>query len=224
MDSPVLNIVLLGIAVAILPAPIIITLLLLQSRGGLSKATAFVAGGIAVRIVQGIVFGLVVESTADKYGEAGPPVVKSTLLLVLGILLLIAAYKKWRKEEDPDAPPPKWMAAVGDLSTVKALGVGALLVGLNAKQWVFTLSAISAIADANLGPAQGAIAYALYVVVAAILLLLPILAAVLAPQRSGAMLARARSWLEDNNRTIAVIASLVFGLLFLYQGLTGLLG
>jgi len=61
---------------------------------------------------------------------------------VIGILLLITAVKQWRKEDDPDAPPPKWMATISGLSTAKALGMGALLVAIAAKQWVFTLSAI----------------------------------------------------------------------------------
>jgi hypothetical protein len=59
--------------------------------------------------------------------------------------LLVTAYKKWRKEDDPDAPPPKWMSALSGLSTLKAFGMGALLMIVAVKQWVFTLSAIAII-------------------------------------------------------------------------------
>ena len=59
--------------------------------------------------------------------------------------MLISAVMKWRKEEDPDAPPPKWMAVLGGLSALQAFGMGALLMALSIKQWVFTLSAIAVI-------------------------------------------------------------------------------
>lgn len=223
MSNALLNVILIGIVVAILPAAIIIVLFLLRSERGLSKAVAFVAGSITVRIVQGVLFGYVFVSSADAHGESSADVVTSALLLVLGILLLIAAFKKWRKEEDPDAPPPKWMTAVSGVSTAQAFGFGALLVALNTKQWVFTLSAISAIAEAPLNPAQDVIVFLVYVLVASLLVLLPIVVSMVAPKQSTRWLAATQIWLEDHNRQIMIAASLIFGLLFLYKGLSGLL-
>ena len=79
--------------------------------------------------------------------DTGGNLIVSTLLLVIGILMLITAYKKWDKDEDPDAPPPKWIAAVGSLSALKAFGIGAAVVAISAKQWVFTLSAIGVLGE-----------------------------------------------------------------------------
>jgi hypothetical protein len=133
------------VGAAVLPLWIIISLLLLRSEGGVAKAAAFAGGAMAVRVVQGLLFGFVFGTATDEYGETGAALIKSTLLLVVGILLLVAAYKKWRKEDDPDAPPPKWMSALSGLSTLKAFGMGALLMAIAVKQWVFTLSAIAVI-------------------------------------------------------------------------------
>jgi uncharacterized membrane protein (UPF0136 family) len=83
----------------------IVVLLMLQGQGGLVKAIAFVAGNIAVRLAQGVLFGLVFDVAMAASSEDGQRLGVSILLLIVGILLLITAVKKWQKEEDPDAPP-----------------------------------------------------------------------------------------------------------------------
>jgi hypothetical protein len=83
----------LTVGAAVLPLWIIISLLLLRSEGGVAKAAAFAAGAMAVRVVQGILFGFVFGAAADEGGDTGAALIKSTLLLVVGILLLITAYK-----------------------------------------------------------------------------------------------------------------------------------
>ena len=106
--------------------------------------------------------------------DSGQAIIVSTLLLIVGILMLITAFRTWRKEDDPDAPPPKWMAAISGLSALKAFGMGALLVAIAAKQWVFTLSAIGTIGDAGLGQATNVILFLFYAIAAQSLVLAPV--------------------------------------------------
>ncbi|HRQ42010.1 MAG TPA: GAP family protein [Chloroflexota bacterium] len=211
---------------AVVPVQIIIGVLLLQSpRQGLLKSIAYVAGMTVTRLLQGLVFGFVFAASgaAAVDGSSGKSLVVSTLLLILGILLLIAAYKKWRREEDPDDPPPKWLATLSSASPLKAFSIGFLLPLIAAKLWVFTLSALATIADAQLGQPTSTIAYLIFILLAQSLLLLPILIRILMPARSKVILDSVSAWLTKNNRPIAIVVSLVFGLLFLYSGLTGLL-
>jgi hypothetical protein len=56
------------------------------------------------------------------------------------------------------------------------------------------------------------------------LVLAPILPTAVAPQQALRLPEAAQSWLERNNREIAVTVSLIFGGLFLYKGVTGLIG
>jgi hypothetical protein len=98
------------VSATVVPYYIIAVLVLLQSDGGLVKTLYFVAGGVAVRLVQGLLFGLVFGAAMGASSEGGQRLIVSTLLLVLGILLLITAFIKWQKAEDPDAQP-RWMAA-----------------------------------------------------------------------------------------------------------------
>lgn len=206
----------------LVPLHITLVILLLSSpTQGLSKAISLVAGITTVRLLQGLVFGLILSPSSSGAGGKSPVV--STLLLVLGILLLIAAYKKWRNEEDPDAPPPKWMAMLDTLTPLKAFGMGAILVLMGAKFWVFTLGAIGVIEEAALGQPSGAILFVLFVLLAQSLLILAILLRAILPKQSKFILGTISSWLTQYNRPIVVVVSLVFGLLFLFQGVSGLM-
>ena len=223
MADVIADLLLLIVGAVAVPFYPIAVLLMLQGRGGTAKAAAFVGGNVAVRLAQGAVFGLVLGVAVAGGSEDGQRLGVSALLLVVGILLLITAVKKWRKEEDPDAPP-RWMAAVGGLSTVGALGAGALLVTVAVKQWVFTLSAIAVIGEAELGKAASAGLYLFYVSATQALVLLPILGYAVAPQQAARPLKAAETWLERHNRVIVMTVSLTFGVWFSYKGVTGLIG
>lgn len=224
MDDLFLQLFPVILGATLVPLYPIVVLLLLQSQGGLRKSMAFVSGAVALRLVQGVLFGFVFGAAAEAYPDTGPEIIASTLLLVVGILLLLAAFKKWRKQPDPDDPPPQWMAALGGLSALKAVGAGALMIAISVKQWVFTLTAIDVIQGAALSAGAGAAAYLLYTLATQVLVLLPILAFAVAPQQSAKPVKAAHAWLERNNRPIVIAVSLVFGLWFSYKGISGLMG
>lgn len=207
------------------PLWVVIVLLMLASPRGLVKATAFVLGMSLTRLAQGAIFGVLLNSAATAQADDGgkSPIV-STLLMTVGILLLVAAFRKWRKEEDPDEPPPKLLQSLGTITPLRALGLGALLVAVGPKLWVFTLSAIAVISVAQLGLQSGAVLYLAYIVLAQSLLILEILVVAVAPRASGSLLQRAIDWLTAYNRPISIAVSLIFGILFTWNGVQGLLG
>ena len=211
---------------AVVPVQIIIDILLLKSpKQGLLKASAYVGGMTTLRLLQGLIFGLILTNSSDASAEdsSGKSLVVSTLLLVLGILLLITAYKQWRKDDDPDAPPPKWLTMIDSLTPIKAFGIGFGLLLVGGKFWVFTLGAIGMIGEAQLGQPSSTVAFLLFVLLAESLLLLPILIRIIIPEQSKSLLEATSAWLTRYNRPIVIIVSLVFGLLFLYSGISGLL-
>jgi len=212
----------LMIGAAIVPVWGIIILLILASEGGRVRALAFMAGSMLVRLLQGLLFGIVLnEARSNTGGESSP--IASTLLLVVGILLFITGIRKWRKEEDPDAPPPKWIETLNQMSVGKAFAAGALLAVVAVKQWVFTLSAISVITASPITLTESVIAYLIYILVASLIMLVPIGISFAAPERSASALLSARLWLDRNSRVIMIVVSIVFGAFFVYKGLSGLL-
>jgi threonine/homoserine/homoserine lactone efflux protein len=140
----------------------------------------------------------------------------------LGILLYITAVKQWQQADDPDGPPPKWMSMMRDLSIVKAFGVGVLLNVIAAKMWVFTLGTVSIIQEAEMGAVTGSFIFLVYILGAELLLLIPLLAYGVAPTQSASTLEAAGNWLEKNNRLIVITVSLIFGTLFLWNGISRL--
>jgi len=213
----------LTVGAALLPVWIVIVLFLLRGEGGVRRATAFVAGAVLVRLAQGILFGFVFGTAGDESGQEGATLIAPTLLLLVGVVMLITGVKKWRKEEDPDDPPPRWMTMLDGVPPLKAFGLGALLMAVAIKQWVFTLSAIAVVEEAQLTPVGSMLAYLFFVLAAQSLMLAPIVVVAAAPAQSARLLATAETWLTRNSRVIMIAVSLIFGLWFLWKGVTGLL-
>jgi hypothetical protein len=213
----------LAVASAVLPVPITITVLLLSARAGRITAVAWVAGLAAMRLAQGLVFGLLLDRAADAGagGTEGSGLIASTLLLVVAVVFYASAGAKLLRQPDEDAPPPAWMERIAAASPARALLLGAALVGVNLKLWAFTLAAIGAIAEADLGRAGEIAAYLLFVVGALAVHLAIVGAGYLAPGRSSALLERASSGLQRHNRTIMIGLGLAFGTWFLVRALAG---
>ena len=210
------------VASAIVPIQIVITILLLRSDAGRITAVAWVAGMTLARLAQGVVFGLVLSSAEETSGTRdGPGAVVSTILLVAGVLFLVAAFRQAFHDEDPDAPPPRWLALTESITPLRAflLGAGMLLIGI--KFWVFTLGAIAAIADAGLGRSENIVTYLVFVVLAASVSIALIAIAYLVPRRSAAILDRVGDLLTTYNRWIVMTLGFVFGTWFLVKALIG---
>ncbi len=206
------------------PMWIIVTLLLLRSEHGVFKAAAFAAGAITVRLLQFALFNHVFRAVLDSGGDSEMGLMSAILLLLAGIALLITAVKTWCKETDPDAPPPKWMAALNRISAPLAFGMAVVMMFLGFKQWVFTLSAIAAIDEAKMGRISNILIYLLFIAAAQALMLAPIIASALAPAQSTKIVAATLGWLERNSRAITIIVSLLFAVWFLSKSGSELLG
>lgn len=225
MTSLLVNLLPLGIASAIGPGQILFDTLLLRSPDrGVVKAGSFVGGITVVRLIQGIVFGFIFTgATASTSANGQPGIITSTLLLVLGIVLLITAYRQWQQGENPDAPPPTWLAMINSLTLAKAFGIGIVLVATSPNLWVFTLSAVALISEAQLNRTDSITAFLLFVLMAELLVLLPILIRIVFPRQAIRFLDNLSAWLTRNNHRLVIGVSLIFGLFFLAKGIGGLL-
>jgi hypothetical protein len=205
------------------PVWLIVALILLRGKRGVAKAAAFAAGVIAVRTFQFALFGRLFGTIASTNGQDVFDLIPSTLLLIAGLVLVITAVRTWWcKEEDSDAPPPRWMMALGAMSTPAAFGMAVVLMFVAIKQWVFTLSAIAVIDDAYLSNIETILAYLFFILMAQFLMLAPIISSAVAPLYSARMREIVLRWLERNSRVITIVVSLAFGVWFLSKGVTGL--
>ncbi len=208
---------------ALVPIQIIITVMLLRSKAGRITAVAWVAGMTTVRLLQGLLFGLVLGSaSSDAASKGGPGTAISLLLLVLAVLFYVTAAKSFLNHPDEDAPPPKWMAMIESVTPGKAYALGAGILAIGAKFWVFTLGAIAAIGEAGLGTAASITTFIVFVVLTESIHLILLVVAFATPERSAKLLDSVNATLAKYNRVIMIVLGLVFGTWFLIKALSGL--
>lgn len=208
---------------ALVPIQIVITTMLLRSKAGKVAAVASLAGMTVVRLGQGLVFGLILGGgTSEASTSGGPGAAVSLLLLVVAILFYVTAVKQLLNHPDEDAPPPKWMAMVESVTPGKAFGLGAGVLLIGAKFWVFTLGAIAAIGAAGLGQGAAVLTFLAFVVLAESIHIVLIGLAYAMPARAAAMLDGITGFLARYNRVIMIVLGAVFGTWFLVKALNGL--
>ena len=215
----------LGIGAAISPIPTAICLMLLGAgRNRLTNAVAFLVGSSAVLVAIGILALVFFGGGGTGTGSGKPSDIKDTIDAVIGVFLLLFAFKLWLKAPDPNAPPPRWMAAVDSLGPGKALLFGMMMTSLNFSSLPLYISGLKEIVTANVGIGTSILVLALFILLIEVGLLVPIASYALAPRRAGAVLDAALRWLEKNNRILSILLFAVFGAWLSIKGVTGLLG
>jgi hypothetical protein len=214
-----------AIGVAISPVPIIAVILMLFSKRARSNGLAFLAGWVLALAVVGTV--VLVLANAGKISAGGTPSTVSYLIkLLLGLLFWFLAYRNWQKRpqagEEPDMP--KWMAAIDSFTAGRALGISALLAGVNPKNLGLTLAAALTIAQAGLNGGQSAVALVVFVVIASASVAAPVLYYLVAGESAAKTLEGWKAWLLANNATVMSVLFVVLGAKLLGDGLGGLIG
>ena len=209
------------LASALMPIELVITLALLGTPGRVRTAGAAVSGMVLVRLLQGLIFGTILHWGRRDGTTGGHGWLVSTVLLVVAVLLLVTALRELLGGDDSDDPPPKWMAALSTMTPGRAFLLGAAVILISVKLWVFTFAAIGAIGDAGMPRSTNFVTYTVFVLLGVSTHLAIIAAAAFFPDRSRAFLDRSLRWLQDHNRVIMITLGLVFGGWFLFKGLHG---
>jgi hypothetical protein len=212
-----------AIGVAISPVPIIAVILMLFTRRPKSISLAFLGGWIlGLAIVSGIV--LAVAQPHDYDPDSGPSTAAALVRLVLGVLLFWLAVRQWRSRPKPGEEPhmPGWLASLDSFTPVKSLGLGAILSGINPKNLALTLSAAMTIAQAELGAASTAGVMVVFIIIASISVAAPIAAYLVMGDKAARTLDGWKVWLTANNHTVMFVLLLVFAVVLLGKGISGL--
>ncbi len=212
----------LALVVTISPLNIIPAILLLFTSKPLTNALNFLAGfvgGVASVLVLFISLGSAVNLSTDDGHSNWAGILK----LVLGVYLLFAAVKKFRgrPRAGDQGSLPKWMDGIAGYSSTKALGAGALLGALNPKNIVVGLASAAAISAGDLNTAQQVVAGAIYVLVAVLGVIAPIVVMLSLGDRAPAVLQSWNVWLRQNSATVMSVLFLVFGVVLIGQGIGG---
>jgi threonine/homoserine/homoserine lactone efflux protein len=214
----------LALGVAISPVPIIATLLMLLAPQARGTSIGFLVGWVAGIVVAVTVFEVIAATAGLDDGSSGSSTASAWIKIVLGVLLLLAGVRQWRKRPKPGevAPLPKWMSAIDSFTFPKALGLGFLLSAINPKNLLMCIAAGSAIGVAGLATGEVVGAVAVFTVIAASTVAVPVLGFLVAHERLRQPLDELRTWLQANNVAVMGVLVLVIGVVLLGQGIGGL--
>ena len=213
----------LAIGIAISPLPIIAIILMLITPNARSNGLAFLGGWMLGLAVVGTVV-LIVADTAGIAMSSGPSRTVSLIKLVLGLLLLVVAWRQFGKRPKPgaEAPLPKWMRALDSFTPTRSLAIGALLSGVNPKNFILNATAAAGIAQAGLAGAQQAVVLIVLVIVGSLGIIAPVGVYFAMGDKAAPVLGGWKTWLAANNATVMMVLFLVFGVTLIGKGISGL--
>lgn len=207
------------------PLPIMAVIILLFSSRAGSVVPAFLAGWFGGLLIVGGVLIFVVPAERLVGTEREPSALASVVRVILGAGLLWLAAQKWmtRPKEGETPKLPGWVTSLENASPLSALGIGAAMAGLNPKNLVFSVSAAVAIAEWQLAHPENAVLLVIYAVVGSLGILIPAVWRAAGGEGASAMLQEWRLWLSRNYNVLMGIVFLIFGVLVLSKGVSGLL-
>ena len=215
MGAVIGDILPLALGIAISPIPIIAAILMLFSPRAGGTSIGFLVGWIlGIIVVVGVCTALAGSLTAGSDSSTSTGWTK----IVLGALLLLVGIRQWRGRNDVSATP-KWMSAIDDFTPVKGLGLGFLLSAVNPKNLLMGVGAGVTIGSADLSVGNEAVAIAVFTVIAASTVAVPVIAYLFAKQRMRGPLDQLKVWLEENNATVMAVLILVIGVVLIGKGI-----
>jgi len=211
----------LALGVAISPVPIIAAILMLLSPKARSTSVGFLLGWVLGIVAAVVVFTLLASVLPEADDAASKPIA-GTLKIVFGVLLLLLAAKQWRSRPRGETEPvlPRWMEAIDTMTTARGLVLGFLLSGLNPKNLLMGAAAGIAIGSATLTLNGSVVVIALFTVIAASTVAIPVIAYLVASARMAAPLDSMRTWLLHNNSTVMAVLLLVIGVVLIGKGIS----
>ena len=210
----------LGLAagIALSPIPVAAVILMLFSARARSNSLAFMVGwvvGIA------LVASLVTLIPGFESDDGEPSTTAGWVKLALGALLLAAGVARWRSRprSEEEAQVPHWMERIDELRPGAALGLGFVLSAVNPKNLLLAAAAGTTIAAATLGGGETAVVIAVFTLLAASTVLVPVFGYLIAGSRLDPTLLRVKDWLLANNAAVMAVLFLVLGVNLVGEGL-----
>lgn len=215
----------LAIGVALSPIPIVAVILMLFSKNARSTSLGFLLGWIFGLTAVSIIVIVIANPAQQATGGTASPL-SIVVHLLLALLFFFLAYRNWQKRPKPgeQAEMPKWMSGIDSMTAGKALGLGALLSGVNPKNLALTLSAAVIIAGAGLNSTQTIVAVVVFIIVASITVAAPVIATLILGDKATPTLNSWKAWLVQNNATVMMVLLVVFGFVMLGKALGPLIG
>jgi threonine/homoserine/homoserine lactone efflux protein len=204
----ILNLVVIGLAIALDPLPLTAFLVVLPSQRGARKGAAFVFGWL---VSLAIVVTITVLATGNNppKPKTAPTLASLAVKIALGVFLIWYAIRRDRRRRPPKPPKktPKWQQRVDSMSPWFAMALAPTL-----QPWALIGAGAATVVSAKLSSAASFLALFFYCVLASSTYLVMEIYAVVRPAESQALMARIRAWIDDHTEQVLILGSLIVGL------------
>src|SRR6478736_6011366 len=203
----ILNLVVIGLAVALDPLPLTAFLVVLPSRRGVRKGAAYVFGWLVSLAAVVTITVLATDNNPPKPSTA-PSLAALAVKIVLGAVLVWIAVRHIRARGRPKPPkkPPKWQEHVDSMSPWFAMVLAPAL-----QPWVLIGAGAATVVEAKLDSWQSFLVLFLYCVLASSSYLAMEIYAVARPGPSRELLARFRTRIDTHTDQAVIAGSLIIG-------------
>jgi hypothetical protein len=209
-----------AITIASSPPAIVLVILLLSAPRGRVTGPVFFSGWlVGLTALTSVMFLLANVADVATDAEASDGV--DMFQLGLGLVLWFLALRQFRKRPGPGETPatPKLFATVDAFGPGKALVLGLAASVANPKNIALAVSGGSSMARFGATGADAVAAVILFVVVASLGVVAPIIVSFAMGDRSADVLGSWKSWLIANTATIMTVLFLVLGAKLVGSGL-----
>jgi hypothetical protein len=204
----VIDLVLIGFAMAFYPVALTIFILILASKHGPRKGAGFIFGWLAALAV---VAAVTISATGNKPPATGtaPSMGILVVKIVLGLVLLAIAERQRRRMGQPPQrkEEPKWQARIDEMSALFAIGLGAFF-----QPSVFVVSAAATITGAKISSAADYFSLILFGFLSVSTYLAMDIYSAVRPERSEEVLTGLKAWIDRHTDLIIVIVATAVGL------------
>jgi Sap, sulfolipid-1-addressing protein len=195
-----------GIAVSPIPIIAIVAILSIKPQNALPFTIAWILGLLALCLSVFLIPGL-----DETRGE--PTVLSGWIRQGIGVLLAIIAGNKWSKRNGENTKPRRIISRIDAATPWGVFGWGLILSAPNPKAIALTFAGAANIDAYSLGPVQQTIALGIFVLVASVTVIGPIIGKLSFPDRSSKMLCHLNDWLTRHNNAISASVFALFSIL-----------
>ena len=203
----VLDLVLIGLAIAFDPLPLVAFTVVLPSQRGVRKGAAFVFGWLVSLAIVVTVTVLATGNNPPKPNTV-PSLGALAARIAIGVLLVVVAIRHIRAMGRPKKPkkPPKWQAHVDTMSPGFAMALAPAL-----QPWALIGAGAATVVEAKLSSWKDYLTLIMFCVLASASYLAIEIYAGFRPGQSQVFLAGFRTWIETHTNQVIIWGSLILG-------------